>query len=148
MSPGCRLPVARSRCTCGRMCSPPSLGWVYGRLGWNLLKNDRAKTKVLRMSQFGIIELTRQRMRPSLKRSIYFDCPHCKGSGLVKTPESMSLDVMRRLAIALNDMKVARAELSVCPDVSFYLLKLPVYEAALGLMMTLIVVTIAALITA
>src|SRR3954462_7217344 len=57
------------------------------------LKNDRARTKVLRMSQFGIIEMTRQRMRPSLKRSIYFDCPHCKGAGLVKTPESMSLDV-------------------------------------------------------
>src|SRR4051812_36181695 len=85
------------------------------------LRNDRAKTKVLRMSQFGIIELTRQRMRPSLKRSIYFDCPHCKGAGLVKTPESMSLDVMRRLAIALNDLKVARAELGVCSDVAFYL---------------------------
>jgi ribonuclease E len=86
------------------------------------LRNDRAKTKVLRMSQFGIIEMTRQRMRPSLKRSIYFDCPHCKGAGLVKTPESMSLDVMRRLAIAANDLKVARIELSVCPDVAFYLL--------------------------
>jgi ribonuclease E len=61
-------------------------------------------------------------MRPSLKRSIYFDCPHCKGAGLVKTPESMSLDVMRRLAIAANDLKVARIELSVCPDVAFYLL--------------------------
>src|SRR5688500_4011854 len=85
-------------------------------------KRDRAKTKVLRMSQFGIIELTRQRMRPSLKRSIYFDCPHCKGAGLVKTPESMSLDVMRRLAIASSDLKVARVELSVCADVSFYLL--------------------------
>jgi ribonuclease E len=85
-------------------------------------QNDRAKTKVLRMSQFGIIELTRQRMRPSLKRSIYFDCPHCKGAGLVKTPESMSLDVMRKLAIALNDLKVVRAELSVCPDIAFYLL--------------------------
>jgi ribonuclease E len=86
------------------------------------LKNDRAKTKVLRMSQFGIIEMTRQRMRPSLKRSIYFDCPHCKGAGLVKTPESMSLDVMRRLAIAANDLKVARIELAICPDVAFYLL--------------------------
>src|SRR5437868_9671094 len=74
------------------------------------------------MSQFGIIEMTRQRMRPSLKRSIYSDCLHCKGAGLVKTPESMSLDVMRRLAIAANDLRVARAELSVCPDVGFYLL--------------------------
>ncbi len=85
-------------------------------------RRDRAKTKVLRMSQFGIIELTRQRMRPSLKRSIYFDCPHCKGAGLVKTPESMSLDVMRKLAIALNDLKVIRAQLSVAPEVAFYLL--------------------------
>src|SRR5260221_10911104 len=85
------------------------------------LKNDRAGTKVLRMSQFGIIEMTRQRMRPSLKRSIYFDCPHCKGAGLVKTPESMSLDVMRRLATAMNDLKVQRVELAVCPEVSFYL---------------------------
>jgi ribonuclease E len=84
-------------------------------------KNDRAKTKVLEMSQFGIIEMTRQRMRPSLKRSIYFDCPHCKGAGLVKTPESMSLDVMRRLAIALTDQRVLRVELTVCPDVAFYL---------------------------
>jgi hypothetical protein len=86
------------------------------------LRKDRAKTKVLRMSQFGIIEMTRQRMRPSLKRSIYFDCPHCKGSGLVKTPESMSLDVMRRLAIAVNSQRVHRVEMSVCPDVAFFLL--------------------------
>src|SRR5207248_7818696 len=84
-------------------------------------KNDRARTKVLRMSQFGIIEMTRQRMRPSLKRSIYFDCPHCKGAGLVKTPESMSLDVMRRVAIAINDLKVARVELTIAPDVNFYI---------------------------
>ena len=85
------------------------------------LKNDRAKTKVLRMSQFGIIEMTRQRMRPSLKRSVYFDCPHCKGAGLVKTPESMSLDVMRRLAIAVNDQRVVRVEMAVSPEVSSYL---------------------------
>src|SRR2546423_10178472 len=86
------------------------------------LKNDRAKTKVLRMSQFGIIEMTRERMRPSLKRSIYFDCPHCKGAGLVKTPESMSLDSMRRLSVAAQDKRVSRVELTVGPEVGFYLL--------------------------
>ena len=74
------------------------------------------------MSQFGIIELTRQRMRPSLKRSIYFDCPHCKGGGLVKTPESMSLDVMRRLAIAAYDPRVAWIELTVGAEVGVYVL--------------------------
>jgi ribonuclease E len=93
---------------------------LEGRLHANFQK-DRAKTKVLRMSQFGIIELTRQRMRPSLKRSIYFDCLHCKGAGLVKTPESMSLDVMRRLAIVGNDARVSRIELTVSPEVTFYL---------------------------
>src|SRR5271163_2397692 len=85
-------------------------------------QKDRAKTKVLRMSQFGIIEMTRQRMRPSLKRSIYFDCPNCKGAGLVKTPESMSLDVMRKLAIAAADARVVRAQLSIFPEVASYLL--------------------------
>src|SRR5437588_8985602 len=93
---------------------------LEGRLHDNL-QQDRAKTKVLRMSQFGIIEMTRQRMRPSLKRSVYFDCPHCKGAGLVKTPESMSLDVMRRLAMAMNDLRVQRVELAVCNDVAYYL---------------------------
>ena len=39
------------------------------------IKRDRARTKVLRMSQFGVIEMTRQRIRPSLKRSVYEDCP-------------------------------------------------------------------------
>ena len=90
------------------------------RLHHNFAK-DRAKTKVLRMSQFGIIEITRQRMRPSLKRSIFVDCPHCKGAGLVKTPESMTLDVMRRLAVAAQDARVTRVEMAVSPDVSFYL---------------------------
>jgi ribonuclease E len=90
------------------------------RLHANFQK-DRAKTKVLPMSQFGIIEITRQRMRPSLKRSIYCDCPYCKGAGLVKTPESMSLDVMRRLAIAAHNQQVARVELTIAPDVNFFL---------------------------
>jgi ribonuclease E len=80
------------------------------------------KTKMLRMSQFGIIEMTRAAHCAQLQALGLLRLPHCKGAGLVKTPESMSLDVMRRLAIAANDLKVARVELSVCPDVSFYLL--------------------------
>ena len=52
----------------------------------SLLKKDRARTRVLPISQFGLMEMTRQRMRPSLKRSIYMDCVGCHGSGYVKTP--------------------------------------------------------------
>jgi len=86
------------------------------------LKKDRAKTKVLRMSQFCMIELTRQRMKPSLKRSIYMDCPHCHGAGLIKNPESVSLDVLRRIAAAAMHSKVATLEVKVYTAVADYLL--------------------------
>src|SRR5207245_2425544 len=45
------------------------------------MRRDRARTKILRISQFGLIEMTRQRIRPSLKRSVYGDCPCCSGRG-------------------------------------------------------------------
>ena len=86
------------------------------------LENDRAKTKVLRMSQFCMIELTRQRVRPSLKRSIYMDCPHCHGSALIKTPESVSLDAMRRLAAGATRLDVARIDVRAYPTVATFLL--------------------------
>ena len=58
------------------------------------VSSDRARTKILRISQLGIVEMTRQRMRPSLKHSSYMDCPHCKGSGMIKTPESMTIEIV------------------------------------------------------
>src|SRR4029079_17402479 len=45
------------------------------------VERDRARTKVLRISPFGLIEMTRQRIRPSLRRSVYEDCPCCRGVG-------------------------------------------------------------------
>ena len=86
------------------------------------MSHDRARTKVLRMSQFCMIEMTRQRVRPSLKRSIYMDCPHCHGSALIKTPESVSLDVMRRLAAGTTRPDVARLEVRAYPTVATFLL--------------------------
>jgi ribonuclease E len=85
------------------------------------IKRDRARTKVLRMSQFGLIEMTRQRIRPSLKRSVYEDCSHCVGMGQVKTVESMSIDVMRLLALASNRADVRRVNIGVCLAVANYL---------------------------
>ena len=86
------------------------------------IKRDRARTKILRISQFGIIEMTRQRIRPSLKRSVYQDCPHCLGTGQVKTCESMSIDVMRFLQLATHREHVRRIEIRVHDDVALYLL--------------------------
>ena len=86
------------------------------------LKKHKERAKILRMSQFGIIELTRQRQRPSIKRSIYQDCPHCKGAGLVKTPESMALDVMRLLRLATHHPTVQSVSITLNPAVAFHLL--------------------------
>ena len=85
------------------------------------IERDRARTKVLKMSAFGLVEMTRQRIRPSLKRSVYEDCAHCVGAGLVKTVESMSIDVMRLLALASNREDVRRVLIGVSPQVAAHL---------------------------
>jgi ribonuclease E len=85
------------------------------------VRRDRARTKILRMSQFGLIEMTRQRIRPSLKRSVYEDCRHCGGSGVTKTPESMAIDVMRMLALAAHRGDVRRVCVTVADAVELYL---------------------------
>jgi ribonuclease E len=86
------------------------------------MARDRARTKILKMSQFGIIEMTRQRIRPSLKRSVYQDCPYCKGHAQVKTPESMSLEVMRLLQLSAFRPGLARIVVGVAQPVAEYLL--------------------------
>ncbi len=85
------------------------------------LKKHKERAKCLRMSQFGIIEITRQRMRPSIKKSIYQDCPHCHGTGLIKNAESMTLDVIRLLAVATHHEQVERVSVRVPPSVAFHL---------------------------
>lgn len=87
-----------------------------------LLKEDRAKSKILRISQFGLIQMTRQRLRPSLKQSIYQHCPHCDGTGMVLTDESVALSVIRSLRAACSNRNIANIELEVAPEVAHYLL--------------------------
>ncbi|MCH7725747.1 MAG: Rne/Rng family ribonuclease, partial [Planctomycetes bacterium] len=85
------------------------------------MKRDRARTKILRTSPFGLIEMTRQRIRPSLKRSVYTDCPCCKGRGGVKTAESMAIEVIRMLMLACQQPNCARVTVSVDSEVASYL---------------------------
>lgn len=87
------------------------------------LKRDRARTKILRISQFGIIEMTRQRIRPSIKRSLFADCPYCNGNGYVKTTETAAIEAMRLLQLAAHrSPTVATVQLTVQLDVAHYLL--------------------------
>lgn len=85
------------------------------------VRRDRARTKVLRISPFGLIEMTRQRIRPSLKRSVFSDCPCCDGTGHVKTAESMAIEVMRLLMTSANHPDVSRVSMEVHEQVSNYL---------------------------
>ncbi len=84
------------------------------------VKRDRARTKILRTSPFGLIEMTRQRIRPSIKRSVYKECPSCGGSGLVKSAESMAIEVVRKL-LNRSHQNVARIMVTVEEEVANYL---------------------------
>jgi ribonuclease E len=85
------------------------------------MKRDRARTKILRTSPFGLIEMTRQRIRPGLKRSTYSDCPCCGGRGVVKTAESMAIEVVRLLHVAAQQSRAARITVRVNDEVAAYL---------------------------
>ncbi len=85
------------------------------------MRRDRARTKILRTSPFGLIEMTRQRIRPSLKRSVYEDCPCCQGRGVVKTGESMAIEVVRVLMMACQLPRAKRITIRVNDKVAAYL---------------------------
>jgi ribonuclease E len=85
------------------------------------VKRDRARTKILRTSPFGLIEMTRQRIRPSLKRSVFKDCPGCAGTGVVKTAESMAIEVVRSLLLASQRPDTRKVMVTVTDEVATYL---------------------------
>ncbi len=93
---------------------------VERRLARNL-KEHKERAKVLRMSRFGMIEMTRQRQRASLTRTVYQDCTHCRGTGLVKTAESVALDVMRLIQLAVSKEHIRSIEVAVGGEVAFML---------------------------
>lgn len=86
------------------------------------LKRDRARTTVATISPFGILEMTRQRMRGSLHSQVFTDCPTCHGRGSVKRPSSVASDSMRQIAALLSHQRVHKAELVVGPRVAGELL--------------------------
>jgi ribonuclease E len=85
------------------------------------IRRDRARSKILRISPFGLIEMTRQRIRPSLRRSVYEDCPCCRGTALVKTAESVAIEVVRLLLSSVHRDNVAKITVEVHDRVGAYL---------------------------
>ena len=61
------------------------------------IKKDRSKTKILQISEFGLIEMTRKRVRQSLERSLTQACPYCGGSGRIKSNTTVAMEIWREL---------------------------------------------------
>jgi ribonuclease E len=77
------------------------------------LRRDRAKTTFLPIGDFGMMEMTRQRMRPSLRKTHFSDCTHCSGSGEIRMPDAVAADVIRRATLLFTFDRVRRVEV-VC----------------------------------
>ncbi len=66
------------------------------------VRRDKAKTNILPMSDFGLVEMTRQRVQESIRHSLYVPCPACHGRGMVKSPETMSVEIQRAIVRAMR----------------------------------------------
>jgi ribonuclease G len=69
---------------------------VYNRLR-EALRRDKAKTHLLAISPLGLLEMTRQRQTESVQSSVYDSCPYCRGRGRVKSAETMSVEIQRKV---------------------------------------------------
>jgi ribonuclease G len=87
------------------------------------LGRDRARTKALAVSELGLVEMTRQRVRPSLWHSMTTDCPTCAGTGRVFTPEVVARRLERALRRAGHDRRERQLSVRLHPEVALYLLE-------------------------
>ena len=85
------------------------------------MKEDSAKCTILGMSEFGLVEMTRQRNRESLMQTIFTSCPYCSGSGLVKSYESISIEIERALKKLMNYHEQFALKLITHPEIDRYL---------------------------
>src|SRR5439155_17014984 len=63
----------------------------------NAVKDDKARVKMGKLSTFGLLEMSRQRLRPDYLDQSHKTCPNCQGSRLVPTPESQAITVIRKM---------------------------------------------------
>ncbi len=86
------------------------------------LKNDRARIQVGRISGFGLMEMSRQRLRTGVLEASTRPCPHCEGTGLVRTASSAGLSALRMIEEEAARGKGSRITLRASQEATFYLL--------------------------
>ncbi|MFO1051378.1 MAG: Rne/Rng family ribonuclease [Planctomycetota bacterium] len=85
------------------------------------LRGDRARIKVGRISAFGLLEVTRQRVGPGLKHTVFAACRHCGGSGMARTVMSKALAVLREVRAIIHLKGFSVLQVFVAPAVNDYL---------------------------
>ncbi len=83
---------------------------------------DRARVQIGRISRFGLLEMSRQRLKPSLGESTQIVCPRCSGQGTIRTVESLSLSLVRIIEEEALKSGTARVDIQVPVDVATYIL--------------------------
>lgn len=86
------------------------------------VKGDRAKVEVGRISKFGLLEMSRQRLKSSLASHTHQNCPYCAGQGNFKVPEVASLDVLRKIEAAVYGGGVKDVNVKMNPSAALFLL--------------------------
>ncbi len=86
------------------------------------LKGDRARIQIGRISPFGLLEMSRQRLRPGVLEGSTSPCTHCQGTGIVRSTESVALDVLRTLEDALISEGSQNMVVTTAVDVALYIL--------------------------
>jgi len=86
------------------------------------MRNDRARIQIGRISAFGLLEMSRQRLRPSLLEHSTEICPHCAGTGRIRSIESAALHALRAIEEEGVRRRASEIIVSVPPNVALYLL--------------------------
>ena len=85
------------------------------------MKMDRARIQIGKLSRFGLLEMSRQRLRPSLGESSHIVCPRCQGKGNIRSVESMALAVLRLIGEELRKDRTARVITQLPVEVATFL---------------------------
>ena len=86
------------------------------------VRSDRARIQLGRISRFGLMEMSRQRLRPSLGESTHMACPRCSGMGTIRSVESMALAVLRLIGEEVRKDRTTRVVAQLPVDVSTFLI--------------------------
>ena len=86
------------------------------------LRHDRARIQVGRISHFGLLEMSRQRLRPSIAEQTFITCPHCLGRGTIRGVESSALQVLRAIEEEGAKRRAAEINVHVASEVALWLL--------------------------